>query len=80
MEIEKEFRIIGCKRSIGKNLETIVKAKRKLRENQQSVAISNWKDWDTSFWIKIHNGVHAVVIDSGVIEEIYKEINKLKKK
>ncbi len=75
----QQYRIISKKRNEKKSLEGIVKAKRKLRKEQSGVSISDWNTWENSFWVKIQTYSNSVIIDSGVIEELAKEIKRLKK-
>lgn len=78
-EIIKKYRIVDTKRSEKKNLEGIVELKPRGRTDRK-VTIRNWGNWNNSFWIKFDDYGDKIIVDSGVIEELYNEIQKLKSK
>ena len=71
----KYYKFINNKRMSKRNLEGIQLAKRRPIDYVQ---IANWVNWDSSFWIKIKRCDRSIVVDSGIIEGIAKEIKKLK--
>lgn len=78
-EFEKYYRIIDRKRKEKRNLEGISEMKPDGMQPIKKVVIKNWNNWDHSFWVNIIEGEDSIVFDSGVIEELYEEIQKLKK-
>ena len=76
---EKIFeRFFRMKRVKGKNLEEVVETQ---HPNLCSdlITVKNWANHKTSFWIKIKWSDRVVVLDSGIIESLAKELKKLKK-
>ena len=74
-----KYRIIDCKKRNKQSLSTITPL---LKDTGRSntIEISKWHNWDTSFWIKIIAYENSIIVDSGVIEKIAEEIKKIKKR
>ena len=74
-----KYRIIGLPKKKKGNLEGLVVGSIKVRDKSRFVEIKNWENWDTSFWIKFHTYEIDLILDSGVIEDLYNIIQNMKK-
>ena len=73
-----KYRIVSRLRREKKNLDGITPLLRDMGTSN-TVEIHNWINWDNSLWVKITTYGDSVIIDSGVIEELAKEIVSIKR-
>ena len=76
--IPDSFRVVEKIRKEKKNLEGIERVIRKEPDRFHNTAhriyIDKWNNWETSLWIGFKEGDDEIVVDSGVIQELAKEI------
>lgn len=76
---ERKYLIVSRRKKNGKSLEGIRRTNSG-GEKGDRIFIHNWVNWEHSFWVKIRRHGRYVIVDSGLIEELAREIKEIKRK